>query len=85
MKKEVERILEDIKNNEVSPNELTYNEIKLLIDYINNIHEKMKIDLDLLRNYEFDKYNWNYFEQQAVAEYISKELKKGGYYVRTRN
>jgi len=40
--------------------------------------EKIKTDIDLLKNYEFDKYNWNYMEQQAVAEYLEKEILKEG-------
>ncbi len=47
-------------------------------DEVIELQAKIKIDIDLLKNYEFDKYNWNYMEQQAVAEYLEKEILKEG-------
>ena len=64
---------------------LSCDEIAILKDYITNLEkenrilkEKIKTDIDLLKNYEFDKYDWNYMEQQAVAEYLEKEILNKG-------
>ena len=85
MNKEIQEILEDLKNKEITVDDLTHNDKIKLFDYITNLQEeirrlkeKIKTDIDLLKNYEFDKYNWNYMEQQAVVEYLEKEILEEG-------